>query len=182
MIHCFCTLFWKVLMLSLLLLLLPLSSSLLLGFIIGWAWCIFISRHRGPNFWVTPRCRCSNTWLKSFARVLLVLLAPLAYFVFLAVCLHVGVEQLWQDELGAPSDRACRMCTVLTHAPLMAFITITVEKERNKVLESFLNRLFLNTHAPRFWCCGMAACSEVPIPRKWSAAENSGIQRKADGS
>lgn len=134
-IHSFCTLFWKVLML---LLLLSLSSSLLdLQFaIIGWAWCIFIVRHGGPNFWVTPRCRCSNTWLKSFARVLLVLPAPLAYFVFLAVCLHVGVEQLWQDELG-PRVTEPAECVQFSPTPPSRLLSQKLWREKQSPSELF---------------------------------------------
>lgn len=138
--HLFCTLFWKVLMLSLLLLLLSSSPSLSLLLldlqfaINGWAWCIFIIRHRGPNFWVTPRCRCSNTWLKSFARVLLVLPAPLAYFVFLALCLHVGVEQLWQDE---PGPRVTEPAECVQFSPTPPSWLLLQKLWRKKEIKSF---------------------------------------------
>lgn len=84
------------------------------------------------TFWDALRCRCSSLsqqhMAQKFAKVRSYC-SWLEYFIFLALCLHVGVEQLWWDEPGPRVTEPAECVHNFHPRPLMAFIPCTNSKK-----------------------------------------------------
>lgn len=90
---------------------------------------------------------CSNTWLKSFARVCWYCI--LSCILYIPHCVSVcGRGTAVMRRVRATSDGACRMCTVFTHAPSwLTFPAQTVKDVRQSSSATELtNLLYLHEH------------------------------------
>lgn len=94
----------------------------------GWIGLSNITQTLRVKLWDVLRCRCSSLlqqhMAEKFAKVCSYC-SWLEYFIFLALCLYVGVEQLWWDEPGPQVIEPAECVHSFHPRPLMAFIPCT---------------------------------------------------------
>lgn len=74
-----------------------------------------------------------------------------AYFIYLALCLYVGVEQLWWDEPGPQVTEPAECVHSFHPRPLMAFIPCTNWRKKTLSLPLSFQIFLFNTRFARFF-------------------------------
>lgn len=141
------------------------------------------------TFWDALRCRCSSLsqqhMAQKFAKVRSYC-SWLEYFIFLALCLYVGVEQLWWDEPGPRVTEPAECVHNFHPRPLMAFIPCTNSKKLSIRTSQLVCHwackslfLFFSPHTCALQGCYAAVCQPfcgVDLQLPCVPKSNSGIQ------